>query len=79
MMKIMTAIIEKIKYLYIIMMNLMEIKEYFQEDLPKYNSYDARNLTNKPRDDFMKISFALFFIILISKTIHLLLLKFNLC
>ena len=42
MMKIMTEIIEKIKYLYIIMMNLMEIKEYFQEDLPKYNSYDAK-------------------------------------
>ena len=28
-------------------MKFNEIKEYFEEDLPKYNSFDERNLTNE--------------------------------
>jgi hypothetical protein len=78
MMKIMMGIIEKIKY-YILIMKFKELKEYFEQDLEKYNSFDERNLTNEKRDLFMKISFITFFIILTCKIIHLLLLKFNLC
>ena len=60
-------------------MKFKELKEYFEQDLEKYNSFDERNLTNEKRDLFMKISFITFFIILTCKIIHLLLLKFNLC
>ena len=77
-MKIMMGIIEKIKY-YIVIMKFKELKEYFEQDLEKYNSFDERNSTNEKRDVFMKISFITFFIILTCKIIHLLLLKFNLC
>lgn len=60
-------------------MKFKELKEYFEQDLEKYNSFDERNLTNEKRDLFMKISFITFFIILTSKIIHLFLKKYDLC
>ena len=59
--------------------DLKELKNYIEEDLSKYNSFDERNLTNQKRDMFMRISFIIFIIALLGKIIHLLLLKYEVC
>lgn len=61
------------------MEDITKLKNYIEEDLSKYNSFDERNLTNQTRDKFMKVSFIIFFIVLFIKIIHLLFLKYKVC
>jgi hypothetical protein len=61
------------------MEDITKIKNYIEEDLSNYNSFDERNLTNQTRDKFMKVSFIIFFIVLFIKIIHLLFLKYKVC
>lgn len=59
--------------------DLKELKNRFESDLSKYNSFDERNLTNEKRDLFMKISFIIFIIAILCRVIHLLLIKNKVC
>ena len=60
-------------------MNINEIFNYLLNDITKYAIYDENIIENKNRENFMKLSFIFFFILIIMKIIHLILIKLNLC
>lgn len=56
-------------------MDFKEVKNYIEDDVKKYNSFDDRNFKNQDKDIFMGLSFTIFFIALVIKFIHLLCVK----
>ena len=46
-------------------MNFKELIHNLDQDITKYNLFDERSMDNRNRDNFMKVSFIIFLILLI--------------